>query len=81
MSADSKTRLNVEEIAFVRAAILRYLEEHDFITNRLLRELTNIGYDQCIHVFGEMLRSGDLTKVGKASGTRYLLSKMKRRIS
>ena len=79
MSSESKTRLNVEDIASVRTAILQYLEEHDCITNRLLRELTKIGYDQCIHVFGEMLRSGDLTKIGKASGTRYILPKKKRK--
>ena len=73
MSASSRTRLNDEDFANIRRAILHYLQTHEFISNRLLRGLTLIGYDQCIFVFGALLRSGELVKVGKGSATRYAL--------
>jgi hypothetical protein len=79
MPASSRTRLNDEDLAQIRGAIVNYLQKHEFITNRLLRGLADIGYDQCIFAFGELLRSGDLVKVGTASATRYVLAKKKRK--
>lgn len=78
MSASRRTRLNDEDLTHIRGAILSYLQEHEFITNRLLRGTTDIGYDQCIFAFGELLRSGDLVKVGTSSATRYILAKKRR---
>lgn len=79
MTASSRTRLNDEDLAHIRCAILNYLEDHEFITNRLLRGLTHYGYDQCTFAFNELIRSGDLVKVGTASATRYVPAKKKRK--
>lgn len=79
MTASSRTRLNDEDLAQIRCAILSYLEEHEFITNRLLRELTSFGYDQCIFAFNELMGSGDLVKIGTASATRYVPAEKKRK--
>lgn len=70
----SRTRLSDEKLAQIRSAVLRYLENHEFITNRLLRGLTDIGYDQSIYVFADLKRSGDILRIGTSSATRYVLA-------
>jgi hypothetical protein len=75
----TQTKVSDEEIAQIRRAVLNFLSEHEFISNRLLREVTNINYDQAIYVFGVLQRSGDLTRIGKASATRYALAKKRKK--
>jgi predicted HTH transcriptional regulator len=74
MSDGSRTRLPDEKLAQVRSVVLRYLEKHEFITNRLLRGVSDIGYDQAIYVFAELMRSGDIVRIGTSSATRYVLA-------
>jgi len=49
------TTLSKEEIEKVKALVLRYLQDHNRITNRLLRELSGIAYDQAIYFFRQMI--------------------------
>jgi len=74
MNSGSRTTLAADTLAKVRVAIFRYLRDHESITNRALRELTGIGYDQAIDAFRKLQKSGDLNKEGVASATRYVLS-------
>jgi predicted HTH transcriptional regulator len=69
------TRLSKEEIKKVRSLVLRYLQDHDHITNGLLRKLSGITYDQAIHFFAEMIKEDLIERVGITSGIRYILRK------
>ncbi len=53
--------------------MIQYLATHPSITNRELRALTGVSYDQAITFFNFMVANGRLLRVGKASGTRYEL--------
>jgi len=75
----STTTLSDEQCAQVEDLIIRYLETHSHLTNRLLRELSGIGYDQAIYFFKLMTAKRRLTKIGEAGGTRYLLAPSKKR--
>ena len=67
-------KLTQQELLQTQEIVLDYLKAHDAITNRALRHLTSsISYDQAIHFFNEMLFSGTLRRIGKASGTKYVL--------
>lgn len=71
------TRLSKEEIRKVRSLVLSYLQDHDHITNGLLRKLSGITYDQAIHFFGEIIKEDLIERVGTTSSTRYILRKRK----
>ena len=63
---------NDEEL---RPKVLEYVEKNGSITNRQCRELLGIGYDQAISLFNIMIEGGELRRVGKTAGTRYVLPK------
>ena len=42
------------------------------VTNRLLRSLTGITYDEAIHFLGRMCDEGILQRRGRAGGTHYV---------
>ncbi len=69
----SRTVLTENEFTQVKEAVFPYFSRHESITNREIRELTNISYDQAINFFNRMVAQGHLKRVGKASGTKYVL--------
>jgi predicted HTH transcriptional regulator len=68
------TTLSKEEIEKVKALVLRYLQDHNRITNRLLRELSGIAYDQAIYFFRQMIKQELLDRIGTTSNIHYVLS-------
>jgi hypothetical protein len=67
--------LSAQEFARARAMVVAYLAEHDFITNRAFRALTQLTYDQAVSCFNKMIADGDLLRVGKTTSTRYQLQR------
>jgi predicted HTH transcriptional regulator len=57
----------------LRPKVIEYVQKNGSITNRQCRELLGIGYDQAISLFNKMIETGQLIRVGKTSGIRYLL--------
>lgn len=51
-----------------------YLRTHPAITNRELRAISAVSYDDAIRFLGRMVDEGLLTRMGKSSGTRYVLA-------
>jgi hypothetical protein len=66
-------QLRGEQLRDVEQAALLYVSTHGSITNREIRSLTGINYDQAIWFFNEMLRGGTLQRTGTASTTRYVM--------
>lgn len=58
-----------------RAMVLRHLATQPGINNRTLRRLTGLNYDQAIKFFARMVEEGAMVRLGRASGTRYVLRK------
>jgi len=54
-------------------AVMVHLSKEDRITNALLRELTGINYDQAIRFFNRAVTDGKIRRMGRASGTHYVL--------
>ena len=73
-----RTILTDDEFIQARVAVLAYLSSNESINNREFRALTHFGYDQAISFFGRMVRKGHLRRMGKASGTKYVLRKAPR---
>ena len=71
------TKLTEEDLIHIRSIVLNYLKTNEFVTNRILREIVGVTYDQAIFFYGQMLKRKVLQKVGTASGTRYILSTKK----
>ncbi len=67
------TTLPENRMIEIESAVRTYLQTHKSITNREVRQLTGISYDQAISFFNEMLRAGRFERVGVYSGTRYVL--------
>lgn len=57
----------------VRVTAQHHLTTHREITNRILRSLSGITYDQAIKCLGRMCRDGLLKRVGRGGGCRYTL--------
>jgi predicted HTH transcriptional regulator len=58
-----------EQVDVVR----EYVRSHGAITNRECRRLLGLSYDETMRLLGAMSKDGVLERVGKASGTRYVL--------
>ncbi len=67
--------LDKNEFAQVKEAVFAYLSRHQSIANRELRALANIGIMEATNFFNKMVEQGCLRRVGKGSGTRYVLPK------
>jgi hypothetical protein len=63
--------LSDEHVVCVGRQVETYLSTHSYITNRELRALSGITYDQAIDFFNRMVGCGKLERIGKASGTKY----------
>ena len=55
--------------------VVEYLATHPSITNRILRTIAPIDYDQAIYVLGKLCADEVLERRGNAGGTHYLLAK------
>lgn len=66
------TSLTDKDLVQIKRVMLDYLKTHEFVTNRILREIVNVTYDQAIFFFGKMLKQKVLKKIGISSGTRYV---------
>ena len=73
----SMSVLTENEFVQVKEAVFAYLSRHQSTTNRELRVLTNISYDQATNFFNRMVEQGCLRRVGKGSGTKYVLPNSK----
>ena len=71
------SRLTEEDLVNVQRIALDYLKTHEFVTNRILRKIAGVEYDQAIHFYNEMLKRKVIKKIGIASATRYILSRKK----
>jgi predicted HTH transcriptional regulator len=69
----SRTVLTENEFTQVKETVFSYFSCHKSITNRKIRELTNISYDQAMNFFNRMAAQGHLKRVGTASSTKYVL--------
>lgn len=73
------TSLTESDLIHIQHIVIDYLKIHDFVTNRLLREIIDITYDQAIYFYRKMLERKILKKIGTASGTRYIMNIKKRK--
>jgi predicted HTH transcriptional regulator len=73
------TALTEKDISHIRRIAIRHLKSHEFLTNRELRGIVDISYDQAIYFYRRMLDRGVLERVGIASGTKYILKDNKRK--
>ncbi len=73
------TSLTEKDLTRIQDIVIKYLKANDFVTNRLLREVIDITYDQAIYFYRKMLEREILKKIGTASGTRYIMNANKRK--
>jgi predicted HTH transcriptional regulator len=59
----------------MRQAVINFVAKNGYITNRQCRELLDLGYDQVIRLFNNMVDSGELIREGKTSSVKYKLPK------
>ena len=64
---------NIEHPATKRK-VINYVRTNGSITNRESRRLLGIGYDEAIALFNSLVRSGEVIRIGKTSGIRYVLA-------
>jgi predicted HTH transcriptional regulator len=69
--------LDDEGLKATELAVLEFLKVNESITNRKLRQITNVNYDQAIFFFNRMIEKGVLNRIGVASGTHYTLATSK----
>lgn len=71
----SKTTMTEDEYRSARDFALALMASAEYLTNRELRKVTRITYDQAIFFFNRMVEEGSLVRFGRGSGTRYRLPK------
>ena len=69
----TKNKLPASEIERIRDTVLSYVIEGSSITNRQLRGLVGINYDQAIFFFNQMVLTDSLIRMGSYSATKYVL--------
>ena len=67
-------RLSAEETTRVKALILKYFQDHDRITNIILRELSGITYNQAGYFFKDMTNQNVITRWGITANIHYTLN-------
>ena len=73
----SPTSLTEKDLIHIQHIVVDYLKDQEFITNRILRKVTSVTYDQAIFFHNEMLKKKVLQRIGKASAIRYILNTKK----
>jgi predicted HTH transcriptional regulator len=71
----SATIVTQGDYASARDSVTEYLSSHAVITNRVLRTLTAITYDQAIFALNRMSREGILERRGRGGGSHYVLAR------
>jgi predicted HTH transcriptional regulator len=69
----SSHTLNEDRLAELEKLVLEFMCDHETITNRKLREISSINYDQAIYFFNRMIEKGTLKRIGVSSGIKYVL--------
>jgi hypothetical protein len=64
--------MNEESYGRIAKMVVAYLQSNAEITNRKLRQISGISYDQAIHFFGRMCEEGQLLRIGTTAATRYI---------
>ncbi len=70
-----KYTLSEEECKRVEKLTVEYFVNHSTITNRELRALGKVSYDQATWFFGRMVKRGKLRQVGSRGSTKYVPSR------
>ncbi len=60
------------QVLRLESEVLAFLEENPSITNRRLRDIASVSYDEATQLFRDMLDRGCIKKLGKSSQTRYV---------
>lgn len=60
-----------EQVSKAQEKLMEYLASHPSITNRQMRAMSGLSYDQCISFFNEMVRLGKVERNGRRGGTSY----------
>jgi predicted HTH transcriptional regulator len=62
----------------MKKKVIKHIKANGFITNRQCRDLLELGYDQVIKLFNEMIASEELTRIGKTTSVKYVLPEKKK---
>ena len=73
MKANEKSTTTLVATKALRRQVITFIKQNGYITNRQCRDLLEIGYDQVISLFNQMLEAGELKREGKTSGIKYVL--------
>lgn len=57
----------------MKQKVIQFVQSNGQITNKQCRRLLDLGYDQVINLFNEMVQNGQLVREGKTSSIKYLL--------
>ena len=66
------TKLTDKDLRHAQRIAVAYLRTHEFLTNRIMRKIANISYDQAVTFFNLMLKRKVLKRHGMTAGTRYV---------
>lgn len=66
------TSLTETQMERVERLVKQFLKTSPYITNRILRQIAGVSYDQAIFFFNTMVREKRLKRIGVASGIKYL---------
>lgn len=72
MANYGRTALSEEQYEAAMRKVVGYLRNEERITNRALRALTGLNYDQSIKFFNLAVARGLLVRQGRASGVHYV---------
>jgi len=74
-----KTRIPREVYVECLASVRRHLNTNEKITNRKIREVTGINYDQAIAFFNLAIAENALIRKGLSGSTHYVLPPSKKK--
>jgi hypothetical protein len=74
MVSHGRTSLSEEQYDASLAKVRTHLQREGRVTNRTLRSLTGLNYDQAIKFFNFAVERGVLIRRGRASGIHYVPS-------
>ena len=72
-SATGSKKLSDNDFQSAKNMVLAYMASHNTITNREVRALTQLNYDQAVSFFNKMVAEGCFMRIGKTTSTRYVL--------
>lgn len=72
------TKLSEVQLRSLEKLVTRHLGHRGSLTNRALRDIASISYDQAITLFNHLVSKHILRRIGSGSGTRYELAARRR---